>query len=184
MSTTPKFAPRFTPTFSPDMPQEVATNFRQIYLALGDHNDAITVVHSMVTAPTTTTVVTTVAPAPTGVIPGNTPAVTHEWINSYDSSDGAFTQTRPDYSDLTGVPQLPITIAAVLSNWLRSYDATTGLFTASQPAFTDLIGPLALAQLPSAGISVTITTAALTLGGTQGSMTFTGGLLTAQVQAT
>jgi len=34
------------------------------------------------------------------------------------------------------------------------------------------------------GISVTITTAALTTGGTQGSMTFTNGLLTAQVPAT
>ncbi|WP_348269752.1 hypothetical protein P8936_16515 [Edaphobacter paludis] len=34
------------------------------------------------------------------------------------------------------------------------------------------------------GLSVTITTAALTVGGTHGSMTFTNGLLTAQVQAT
>ena len=34
------------------------------------------------------------------------------------------------------------------------------------------------------GLSVTITTAALTSGGTQGSMTFTAGLLTAAVQST
>lgn len=34
------------------------------------------------------------------------------------------------------------------------------------------------------GLSVTITTAALTVGGTQGSQTFVGGILTAQVQAT
>jgi hypothetical protein len=34
------------------------------------------------------------------------------------------------------------------------------------------------------GISVTITTAALTLTGTQGSMTFTNGILTSQTQAT
>ncbi len=35
-----------------------------------------------------------------------------------------------------------------------------------------------------AGISATITTAALTVGGTQGSMTFVSGILTAEVQAT
>lgn len=43
-------------------------------------------------------------------------------------------------------------------------------------------GTLDPARLP--GISVVITTAALTPTGTQGSMTFTNGLLTAQVQAT
>jgi len=36
----------------------------------------------------------------------------------------------------------------------------------------------------ASGISVTITTSALTLTGTQGSMTFTNGILTAQTQAT
>jgi hypothetical protein len=43
-------------------------------------------------------------------------------------------------------------------------------------------GTVALARLP--GINVTITTAALTVGGTQGSQTFVNGVLTAQVQAT
>lgn len=36
----------------------------------------------------------------------------------------------------------------------------------------------------AAGLSVTVTTAKLTTGGADGSMTFTNGLLTAQVQAT
>lgn len=43
-------------------------------------------------------------------------------------------------------------------------------------------GTVALPRLP--GISATITTAALTPTGTQGSMTFTNGVLTAQVQST
>lgn len=43
-------------------------------------------------------------------------------------------------------------------------------------------GTVALPRLP--GISVTITTAALTPTGMQGSMTFTNGVLTAQVQST
>lgn len=40
-----------------------------------------------------------------------------------------------------------------------------------------------IAVLPT-GLTVTITTAALTPTGTQGSMTFTGGVLTSQTQAT
>lgn len=43
-------------------------------------------------------------------------------------------------------------------------------------------GTVAIGLLP--GISVTITTAKLTVGGTNGSMTFTNGILTGQVQAT
>lgn len=78
----------------------------------------------------------------------------------------------------------PQTIAAVTSKWLNSYSATTGLFTSTQPAFTDISGNLATSQLPTVGISATITTAKLTVGGTNGSQTFTNGILTAQVQAT
>lgn len=43
---------------------------------------------------------------------------------------------------------------------------------------------LVTAATPGAGINATIITAALTVGGTQGSMTFVNGTLTAQVQAT
>ena len=100
--------------------------------------------------------------------PANTPAVAHEWLNSYDAATGAFGQAQPAYSDLTGTPTLPATIAPVAGEFLTGYDAGTGLFSLSTPA----------------GISVTITTAALTVTGTQGSMTFTDGILSAQVQAT
>jgi len=100
--------------------------------------------------------------------PADTPAVAHEWLDSYDAATGAFGQSRPDYSDLTGTPTLPATIAPVAGEFLTGYDASTGTFSQSTPA----------------GISVTITTAALTPTGTQGSMTFTDGLLTAQTPAT
>lgn len=83
---------------------------------------------------------------PTVIVPANTPAIAHEWLNSYNAATGAFTQT--------------------------------------QPAFTDISGTLSAAQLPAAGISITVTTAALTTLGVQGSMTFVDGILTAQVQAT
>jgi hypothetical protein len=45
-------------------------------------------------------------------------------------------------------------------------------------------GSIAGTIIPTGGISVTITTAKLTTGGVNGSMTFTNGILTAQTQAT
>lgn len=45
-------------------------------------------------------------------------------------------------------------------------------------------GSIAGTIIPTGGISATITTAALTLAGTQGSMTFVNGILTAQTPAT
>jgi hypothetical protein len=102
------------------------------------------------------------------VLPQTFSAISHEWLKDYDSSTGLFTASRPDYSDLTGTPTLPATIAPVAGEYLTGYDATTGAFSQSTPA----------------GISVTITTAALTVGGTQGSQTFTDGILTAQTPAT
>jgi hypothetical protein len=50
-------------------------------------------------------------------------------------------------------------------------------------ATTDSVNQAVSAAAPN-GLSVTITTAALTGGGTQGSQTFVNGILTAQVQAT
>jgi len=45
-------------------------------------------------------------------------------------------------------------------------------------------GSIAGTIIPTGGLSVTITTAKLTTGGANGSMTFTNGILTAQTQAT
>lgn len=45
-------------------------------------------------------------------------------------------------------------------------------------------GSIAGTIIPTGGITVTITTAKITSGGTNGSMTFTNGILTAQTQAT
>lgn len=73
------------------------------------------------------------------------------------------------YSGATIIPVTPETIAGVAGKYLVSYNGTTGLFGVNA----------------TPGISATITTAALTSpGGTQGSMTFVGGILTAQTPAT
>lgn len=75
-------------------------------------------------------------------------AVAHKFLTSI-GTDGIPVAAQPAYSDLTGTPQLPITLSASASNWIRSYDALTGLFTKSQPAFSDISGTVAAAQLPT-----------------------------------
>jgi hypothetical protein len=98
---------------------------------------------------------------PIPVVPINTPAIAHEWLNSYNAETGAFTQTQPAFTDISGTA------------------------TAAQvPALSALTGQITESQLPSAGLSVTITTAMLTPTGTEGSLTFTNGILTAQTPAT
>lgn len=102
------------------------------------------------------------------------------------------------------LPIVPLTFAPVAHEFLTGYDDSSGVFSAAQPSFTDISGIAATNQIgtgtPTAGeyvdggtgawtalpggLSVTITTAALTIGGTQGSQTFVDGQLKAQVQAT
>lgn len=118
------------------------------------------------------------------MVPISIVKVAHEWLDSYDSTTGLFTQSQPAYSDLSGLPQLPQTIAAVAHKFFTSYTASTGLFVAAQPSFADISGQMSTAQLPSSGISTTVVTAALTSGGAQGSMVFTNGILTASTPAT
>ena len=72
------------------------------------------------------------------------------------------------YVGVTVVQVVPANTPAVAGEYLTGYNSTTGAFTLSTPA----------------GLSITIATAKLTTGGSNGSMTFVGGLLSAQVQAT
>jgi hypothetical protein len=239
----------FTPVFDKDMPQSLATHFRQIYLAMSQHDQAIKLVNAKVGTPSATTTISSsssggVTPAPTASFPGlggvnnqtgnvaYTTAVTDNGIllilsdaspvavtlNSAVTSPfflfatnlgagtailtpstgtingGATFTILHNYTAIvafdgtnwwaTAFPVIPTSIAHVAHEWLDSYNAATGLFTQSQPAFTDISGQITTAQLPASGISATITTAALTTLGTQGSMTFTNGILTAQTPAT
>jgi hypothetical protein len=69
----------------------------------------------------------------------------HQWVSWIDSN-GVQHLSQPDYSDLTGKPQLAQTIASASHKWLVSYDASTGLFTATQPDYSDLTGRPQLAN--------------------------------------
>lgn len=175
--------------------------------ALRDHDNALTDIYSAIpvlkaqieaknVTTTTTTQISGPAPNTPTIVPGNMPAIAHEWLNSYDSTTGAFTATQPAFTDISGIAtsaQLPFptattiggveSAAPVAHEWVDSI-STAGVPHLSQPSFADFSGNLTTSQLPLAGLSVTITTAKLTVGGANGSQTFTNGILTAQVQAT
>ena len=72
------------------------------------------------------------------------------------------------YAGSTVIQVVPANTPATTGEYLTAYNSSTGAFTKSTPA----------------GISATIVTAALTALGTQGSMVFTNGILTAQTPAT
>jgi len=79
------------------------------------------------------------------IVPINTPAVTHEWLASYNSSTGAFTQTQPAFADISGnlaTSQLPTagisaTITTAQLTTLGTQGSMTflnGILTAQTPA--------------------------------------------------
>jgi hypothetical protein len=81
----------------------------------------------------------------TGVMPRNTPAVTHQWLNSYNAATGAFGQTQPAFADISGnltTGQLPtagisgtFTLASLTVGGTQgSITVTNGLITAFTPS--------------------------------------------------
>ena len=79
--------------------------------------------------------------------------------------------SQAQYNTIVSLPTVPFSIA----------NGGTGATTASGARTNLGLGTMAT---QNTGITATITTAALTALGTQGSMTFTNGILTAQTQAT
>lgn len=113
----------------------------------------------------------------------------HKWVNGLVA--GVFTKTQPAFADISGtaaaaqVPPLSALSGSVTAAQVPPLSALSGSVTAAQvPSLSALSGRITTGQLPASGLSVTITTAKLTVGGTNGSQTFTNGILTAQVQAT
>lgn len=202
MSVNPTLVPsfRFPNNISDsEVHPEVRKAIKSTFQALTDIYSAIPKLKAQIDAKTTTvsSVSTVSGPAPNTptVIPGNMPAVLHMFLNSYDASTGVFGDAQPDFTDVTGVattaqigtgtpaagkyvdgaagawtalPVVPATLAAVTGKYVVSYNAVTGAFSLST----------------ATGISATIVTAALTTLGSQGSMTFVDGMLTAQTPAT
>lgn len=132
--------------------------------------------------------------------------VTSQWINQIDGQ-GLPHLKQPSYSDLSGTLPNPsiANLGGVHASNAQSHQWVTaigpdgtpqtsqpgfidisGVATAAQvPDLSDLNGQITQGQLPPTGLTVTVTTARLTpLTGLQGSMIFTNGILTGQVQAT
>jgi hypothetical protein len=128
-----------------------------------------------------------------------------KWINAI-GTNGIPTLTQPAFTDLSGtaspsqvpsidslngtlrpsqVPQLSLLEGAVTAAQVPQLSQLTGMVTPAQvPSLDSLNGQITAAQGPAGAFSGTITTAKLTTGGTNGSMTFTNGILTSEVAAT
>ena len=98
--------------------------------------------------------------------------------------------TTPSTGKFTSLQSTGTTILDTLTGYLKG---TTGTVSASSTIpYTDITGLATVAHTGAysdltgtpTGLSVTITTAKLTPTGTNGSMTFTNGILTSQTQAT
>lgn len=121
-------------------------------------------------------------------LPISEPAVTHNFLTSYTSGTGVFTQAQPAFTDISGTvapTQLPTptattlggieSLAAVTSKWINTI-STSGAPSATQPAFTDISGTAAVGQIPSLPASqITTGQLALARGGTNADLSATGG---------
>jgi len=108
------------------------------------------------------------------IVPVNTPAVASEWLNSYNAATGAFTIAQPAFTDITGIAQVSQGGTGMATPTLVA--GTNVTITGSWPGQT--------INSSTAGFSGTITTAKLTVGGANGSVTFLAGVLVSQVSAT
>lgn len=97
----------------------------------------------------------------TPVMPHDAPVVLHQWVNGFSAATGEFTESQPDFRDLSGSA------------------------TAAQiPSLNNLSGQITTAQLPASGFTGSATLAKLTSGGANGSLTIQNGIITAVVEPT
>jgi len=115
----------------------------------------------------------------TGIIlpvsPEDLAVIAHQFVTGYNNVTGAFSTAQPAFSDLSGQINP--------STQMPASGVTAGSYTLASLT-VDAEGLVTAASNGPTGLSVTITTAQLTPTGTQGSQTFTNGVLTAQVPAT
>jgi hypothetical protein len=116
--------------------EEMSPKERFVFNAINDHDQAITLLAEKVAGLPTSTSTATPAPSAsvpiTGVVPGNTPAVTSEWINSYNSANGQFTQTQPAFTDVSGNITASQGPTAAFSGTITTAKLTTGGTNGSQ----------------------------------------------------
>ncbi|MEO7099099.1 MAG: hypothetical protein ABI162_07035 [Luteolibacter sp.] len=123
------------------------------------------------TSGTTTLNTAAVAGTTTITLPGGTTDFSatggSNQVVKQTTAGGAFTVGQVAYSEVSGTPQLPLTMIASGGQYLTSYTSSTGVFTKAQPSFTDISGTATAVQLPNAGVHTgdsTSTFPALTIG--------------------
>lgn len=94
-------------------------------------------------------------------LPATLATAAHKWLSSYNAATETFTQTQPDYSDLTGTP----TLGTAASHAATDFDASgaaaaraaTGICTAGQYGTATTASGLTCAQVAYAQVSGTPT---------------------------
>jgi hypothetical protein len=102
-------------------------------------------------------------------------AVSGTGFTNYFASPPSLGSTTPNTGKFTSLQATGTTILDTLTGYLKGSSGTVS--AVSTIPYSDISGT-------PTGLSVTITTAKLTPTGTNGSMTFTNGILTSQTQAT
>lgn len=104
------------------------------------------------------------------IVPVNTPAVTHEWLASYNATTGAFTQTQPAFSDISGAPSTTqVPVQSLTTTGVGAATLSGGVLNVPTP-----VSP--------SGFSGTVALAKLTTLGANGSLTVVNGIITAVTQ--
>lgn len=98
------------------------------------------------------------------VLPQNTPAIAHEWLDSYDSSTGAFTQTQPNANDISNPYTAVSSTYAILSTDYQ-IECTSGTFTITLPTAVGVTGKVYSIKNTGSGTITAATTASQTIDG-------------------
>jgi hypothetical protein len=98
------------------------------------------------------------------LLPQNTPAITHQWINSYNSVTGAFTQSQPNANDVSNPYTVISTTYAILTTDYQ-IECTSGTFTATLPTAVGVVGKVYSIKNTGAGTVTLATTSAQTIDG-------------------
>jgi len=115
----------------------------------------------------------------------------NQWVNAIDGT-GTPQLSQPSFQNLSGtatpaqIPALSALSGSVNPAQVPPLSDLNGAVTASQvPPLSVLSGQITAGQIPAGlGFGGTIVTAKLTVGGANGSMTFSNGFLVSQVPAT
>ena len=108
------------------------------------------------------------------VPPLDTPAVAHEWLDSYDAATGSFGQSQPEFADILGIAsygQIPVfPYTAQTANYAvqpldYQIECTANSFTVTLPTAVGVAGRVYSIKNTGTGTITVATTSAQTIDG-------------------